>query len=65
MKLLFFVFQVESTGDPPQFINPSGATSETLTEDADTSTYIFIVVALDNEGNALTYSVVCFTGTSK
>ncbi|XP_060587346.1 fibropellin-3-like isoform X5 [Ruditapes philippinarum] len=62
--LIHILHKVESTGDPPQFINPSGATSETVTEDADTSTYIFIVVAIDNEGNALTYSVHSQTPSS-
>lgn len=62
--LIHILHKVESTGDPPQFINPSGATSETVTEDADTSTYIFIVVAIDNEGNALTYSVRSQTPSS-
>ncbi|XP_053381996.1 delta-like protein 1 [Mercenaria mercenaria] len=47
----------EASGQAPVFFNPSSAKTETIDEDAAPGQTVFVVIATDNEGNTLTYSI--------
>lgn len=54
ISLLNILNKVQST--VPQYVHPSSPDTKVVIEGADTNTYIYIVEAIDNDGDALTYS---------
>ncbi|XP_060587351.1 uncharacterized protein LOC132742869 [Ruditapes philippinarum] len=54
ISLLNILNKVQAT--VPQYINPSSPETKVVIKGADTSTCIYIVEAIDNDGDVLTYS---------